>query len=90
MQTNVTFDNGDTARISYFKDLGNALYDFGDQGKIHVQPGFFGQPDRLAVAISLGRPPQNFPLAAIDDPAARQHAADHLAQIAQHFHSTFA
>lgn len=127
MQTNVTFDNGDTARISYFKDLGNALYDFGDQGKIHVQPGFFGQPDRLAVTISLGRPgdtsgygltgltigdwlltgtvmatgdgftphphphaPQNFPLAAIDDPAARQNAADRIAQIAQHFHSTFA
>lgn len=56
MQTNVTFDNGTTARISLFKDLGHALYDFGDQGKIHVQPGYFGQSDRYAVTISLGRP----------------------------------
>ncbi|WP_282798314.1 hypothetical protein [Streptomyces sp. CC224B] len=30
------------------------------------------------------------PLADITDPAARQNAADHLAQIAQHFHTTFA
>ncbi|MFJ1837907.1 hypothetical protein ACIOJ9_29060 [Streptomyces sp. NPDC088175] len=127
MRTTAHFDNGDTAIISHFKDLGQALYNFGNQGKIHVQPGFFGQSDRLAVTISLGRPgdtsgygltgltigdwlltgtvmatggdftphphphtPTKFPLADIDDPTARQAAADHLAQIAQHFHSTFA
>ncbi|MEJ8654729.1 hypothetical protein WKI65_43525 [Streptomyces sp. MS1.AVA.3] len=127
MHTTVTFDNGDTARISYFKDIGHALYDFGDLGKIAVQPGYFGQPDRHAVTISLGRPgdtsgygltgldvgdwnltgtvmctgydltphphphtPTNFPLAHIDNPADRQAVADHLSQIAQHFHGTLA
>jgi hypothetical protein len=56
MQTIAQFDTGDQATIAYFKDLGHALYDFGDQGTIHVMPAYFGQPDRLAVTISLGRP----------------------------------
>ena len=34
--------------------------------------------------------PTKFPLADITDAAAQQDAADHLAQIANHFHSTFA
>ncbi|MCF1592482.1 hypothetical protein [Streptomyces muensis] len=55
MLTSVTFADGTTARISYFKDLGHALYTF-DDDTIHVMPGYFGQPDRLAVTISLGRP----------------------------------
>ncbi|MFF3730977.1 hypothetical protein ACFYXM_11795 [Streptomyces sp. NPDC002476] len=37
--------------------------------------------------LALGYPPTE-PL--IDNPADRQYAADHLAQIAHHFHSTFA
>ncbi|MFF4409867.1 hypothetical protein [Streptomyces sp. NPDC001404] len=56
MQTNVTFDDGTTARIGFFKDLNQALYDFGDLGTVHVQPAYFGQPDRHAVTISLGTP----------------------------------
>ncbi|WP_333745591.1 hypothetical protein [Streptomyces sp. IBSBF 2950] len=55
MQTHATFDDGTTARISYFKDLGHALYKIGDD-TIHVMPAYFGQPDRLAVTISLGKP----------------------------------
>ncbi|MEV5454250.1 hypothetical protein [Streptomyces sp. NPDC052535] len=55
MQTLATFDDGTTARIGYFKDLGHALYRIGDD-TIHVMPAYFGQPDRYAVTISLGRP----------------------------------
>lgn len=125
MKTSVTFDNGTTARFAFYRDTSHALYAFGGDS-IHVQP-FLGQPDRLAVTISLGRPgntsgyrltglhlgdrlltgtvmctghdftprphphtPAKFPLADITDPAARQAAADHLAQIAYHFHSTLA
>ncbi|MDX3165900.1 hypothetical protein PV516_19120 [Streptomyces scabiei] len=55
MQTTATFDDGTTARISYFKDLGHALYTIGDD-TIHVMPTYLGQPDRQAVTISLGRP----------------------------------
>lgn len=126
MQTTVTFDNGSTARIGYFKDIGAALYTFGDD-TILVKPAYYGMPDRYDVALNLGRPgdtsgyrltglhigdwlltgtvlatgydftpvphphtPTVNPLADITDPAARQDAADHLAQIAQHFHSTLA
>lgn len=55
MQTLAAFDNGTTARIGYLKDLGHALYRIGDD-TIHVMPTYFGQPDRHAVTISLGRP----------------------------------
>ncbi|MFG3157302.1 hypothetical protein ACGF7W_35290 [Streptomyces sp. NPDC048219] len=55
MQTFATFDDGTTARIGYFKDLGHALYSI-DTDTIHVMPAYFGQPDRHAVTISLGRP----------------------------------
>ncbi|TQE33175.1 hypothetical protein [Streptomyces ipomoeae] len=126
MQTIAQFDNGDHATIHHLKDLGHALYNFGDLGKIYVMPAYFGQPDRLAVTISLGRPgdtsgwkltglhigdwfltgtvmctgadftpqphvhsPNRYPLDDIDDPAARADAAAHLAQIAQHFHTTY-
>ena len=51
MITTVTFDDGSTA-----DDGSGTIYDFGDKGKIHVQHGYFGQPDRLAVTISIGRP----------------------------------
>ncbi|WP_435058456.1 hypothetical protein [Streptomyces sp. bgisy060] len=126
MRTHVTFDNGDTATIGYFKDIGHALYTFGDD-KILVKPAYYGQPDRYDVALNLGRPgdtsgyrltglhigdwfltgtvlctgydftpvphphtPGVNPLADITDQAARRDAADHLSQIAQHFHSTLA
>ncbi|MFZ3475292.1 hypothetical protein ACODT3_42700 [Streptomyces sp. 4.24] len=125
-QTLAAFDNGMTARIGFFKDTGQALYTF-DDDTILVKPAYYGQPDRHAVSISLGRPgdtsgyrltglhigdwlltgtvictgydftpgphphtPTVNPLADITDPAARKDAADHLAQIASHFHSTLA
>ncbi|MER5302252.1 hypothetical protein ABT039_22715 [Streptomyces lasiicapitis] len=55
MRTTATFDDGTTAHISYFKDLGHALYTIGDD-TIHVMPAYLGQPDRYAVTIGLGRP----------------------------------
>jgi hypothetical protein len=55
MITTVTFDDGSTANVHQMHDSG-AIYDFGDKGKIHAQHGYFRQPDRLAVTISLGRP----------------------------------
>ncbi|MFD6783826.1 hypothetical protein G3M53_07515 [Streptomyces sp. SID7982] len=54
-QTLARFDNGTTARISTFLDTGHALYAF-DDGKILVTPAHYGQPDRHAVTITLGRP----------------------------------
>src|SRR5579884_949327 len=124
--TNTTFDNGTTAQIAFFSDVGHALYSLGDD-TICVKPAYYGQPDRYAVTISLGRPgdtsgyrltglhvgdwlltgavmctgydftpgphphsPTRNPLADITDPAVRQDAADHLAQIADHFHGILA
>lgn len=126
MHTSVAFDNGTTARIGFFKDIGHALYTF-DSDTILVKPAYYGQPHRYDVALNLGRPgdtsgyqltglhigdwfltgtvlcsgldftpgphphtPRANPLADITDPAARQAAANHLSQIADHFHSTLA
>ncbi|MEV6462981.1 hypothetical protein [Streptomyces albidoflavus] len=125
-QTLVRFDDGTTAQVTAYLDIGNALYSF-DQDLILAKPAYYGQPDRRAVTISLGRPgdtsgygltglhigdwfltgtvmctgddftPRTHPHARgvnplddIADPAARQDAADHLSQIAYHFHTTIA
>ncbi|MFI8909128.1 hypothetical protein CLM85_12825 [Streptomyces albidoflavus] len=125
-QTFVRFDDGSTAQVTAFLDVGHTLYGFG-QDLILVKPAYYGQPDRHAVTISLGRPgdksgygltglhigdwfltgtvmctgydftPRTHPHAKgvnplddITDPDARQAAADHLSQIASHFHTTIA
>lgn len=54
--TRVQFNQTHTAVFHLDKVLNHARYDFGDLGKIHVQPAYFGCPDRLAVTISLGQP----------------------------------
>ncbi|MFF2571096.1 hypothetical protein [Streptomyces sp. NPDC058084] len=54
-QTIAAFDNGMKARIGFFKDIGHALYAFGDD-TILVKPAYYGQPDRYDVALNLGRP----------------------------------
>jgi hypothetical protein len=55
----VTLDNGDTATVTRWRDTGHAMYDLGpDVGKVLAQHGYYGQPDRPAVTLSLGRPGQ--------------------------------
>ncbi|MFD9948770.1 hypothetical protein ACFWYW_47040 [Nonomuraea sp. NPDC059023] len=57
-QTLVRFDPIHQANLHFIGtgDGRHALYNFGSRGKIFVQPGYFGMRNRLAVAISLGRP----------------------------------
>ena len=52
--TTVSFSDNLTATVFKMQGAGT-IYNFGDAGRIHVQPGYFGQPDRPAVTISLGR-----------------------------------
>ncbi|MGW0485817.1 hypothetical protein [Nonomuraea sp. NPDC003214] len=54
--TTVRFTATHAATFHLYAATHHASYRFGDQGKIHVQPAYFGMPDRLAVTISLGRP----------------------------------
>ncbi|MFI9845200.1 hypothetical protein ACIHFD_49835 [Nonomuraea sp. NPDC051941] len=52
--TTITFSDTHTATFHLYKSLSYAMYDFGDNGKVCVQPAYFGCPDRYDVMISLG------------------------------------